>query len=225
MDQSGSLRWLLASDPGPKATVGEVARAVRSKSPPTNQGGGRWRKPKQPGGSPTAASRVRSLEAALKGLGPEEQAIRAGLEVSWAAAREKVAKFRGHDRSRGRCKQERTRQSTSCGTRGALERTDCGVQGIRRTCRETVAQVGSRRSCRKCIIGARPNTCCVGGRSSRSIASAPPAPTAVSWLEAELSRLWAELATTRTATPGDQPAKKPILREDFAPITVEEARL
>ena len=87
------------------------------------------------GSSPTA----RSLEAALKVLGPEEQAIRAGLKVSLQraqeeskklfveqrsscspdsveVAREKVAKFggpRGLFRSRGRCCQERARQGTN----------------------------------------------------------------------------------------------------------------
>ena len=46
-------------------------------------------------------------------------------------------------RSRGRRNQERTRQSTNCGTREAFDRTYSGVQETCRMYRETVAQVGN----------------------------------------------------------------------------------
>ena len=60
--------------------------------------------------------------------------------------------------------------------------------------------------------------------AARVVAPPPPASIAVSDLEAEVARLRAELAATH-ATPADQPAKKPRLREDFVPNTVEEAGL
>ena len=56
---------------------------MSTKFPPTSQGGVRWRKP--------VPVRV-SPEAALKVLGPEEQAIRAGLEVSLQRAQEEAKK-------------------------------------------------------------------------------------------------------------------------------------
>ena len=118
-------------------SVGSSWIEVQSRQPQRNSHqptkGGRWRKPVFVGSSPTA----RSLEAALKVLGPEEQAIRAEVSLqraqgeskklfveqrsscspdSMEAAREKVAKFggpRGLFRSRGRCCQERARQGTN----------------------------------------------------------------------------------------------------------------
>ena len=60
--------------------------------------------------------------------------------------------------------------------------------------------------------------------AARVVAPPPPPSTAVSDLEAEVARLRAELAATHV-TPADQPAKKPRLREDFVPNTVEEAGL
>ena len=75
------------------------------------------------------------------------------------------------------------------------------TEQIRRTGQKTVGQVGSRKRCRKRIVGGRASTFC----------PPPPALTAVSDLEAEVARLRAELAATHV-TPSDQPAKKPRLR-------------
>ena len=204
----------------------------------------------QGGGSPTATSRVRSFEAVMKVLGPEEHAIRAGLEVSLqcaqeeakkptveqrssrspdsvvAAAREKVAKLeKVLEVLEGRCDQERTRQGTSCGTREASGSADCGVQGFCQTWRETLAQVGSRKSCRNRFVGAKLSTSCpVGGRSSMPVASATPTNSCFR----VGSGSFPSPSGTRTAPPTDQPGDqfaKPRLREDFVPHTVEEAGL
>ena len=64
-----SVQWPLAQKNPPKAEPNNLSG-----------GGRRWRK-KPESGSP-ADSRVRSLEAALKVLGPEDQVVREGLEAS-----------------------------------------------------------------------------------------------------------------------------------------------
>ena len=54
-------------------------------------GGGRWRKNPE-SGSPTATNRVRTFQAALKVLGPDEQVVREGLEASLHRAKAEVQK-------------------------------------------------------------------------------------------------------------------------------------
>ena len=228
MDQSGSPE-LVAIDPGPKATVREVAAAVGSRCKagnvdevPTNQP--RWRTMEE---ASTSAGFSHSNKQ-----GPQS---RSSVDRCWVQRNrrfEQCSRFLCNVPRRKRrspmwnsdllvhlvrvdAVRNALEKARVCGTREASGRADFGMQGLCRTNRETAAQVGSRKSCRKRFIGARASTSCpVGGRSN-------PPPTAVAELEAEVSRLRSELAATRTAPPadqpGDQPAKKPQLREDFVP--------
>ena len=80
MDQSGSSRGLVAIDPGPKAMVREMAAAVGLRCKAGNVDEVRCFPQQQ------------AESAVLKVLGPEEQAIRAGLEVSLQRAQEEAKK-------------------------------------------------------------------------------------------------------------------------------------
>ena len=219
-------------------------------------GGGRWRKNPE-SGSPTATNRVRTFQAALKVLGPDEQVMREGLEASLqrakaevqkpstqqrisqtpdsvvAVPREKVAKLvkvmevlQGStgaevdairialDRARVAAQEKPlTEQIADC--KGFVERAQRRLIKLEaeRDAENALLEEGRARLARLEAQAA-----------ARVVAPPPPPSTAVSDLEAEVARLRAELAATHV-TPEDQPAKKPRLREDFVPNTVEEAGL
>ena len=163
--------WLVTIDSGPKATVKEVAAAVRSRCKagstdevPTNQP--RWPTMEEafPGwwfshsNKQGAQSRSSVESSGSRGAG------RAGLEVSlrgrkrrsplWntrspdsvetrVAKLEKVLESSRAPQEQRSMNQERTRQGTNCGTREASGGADFGVQGF--CSRETVAQVEAKR--------------------------------------------------------------------------------
>ena len=144
---------------------------------------------------------VRSFQAALKVLGPEEKAVREGLKASLQRAIAEAQKPR----------------SFSADCKEFVERAQKRLVKLEaeRDAENALLEEGRARLARLEAQAA-----------ARVVAPPLPAPTAVSDLEAEVSRLTAELAATRAAVVDpdcqDPDPKRPCRREEFIPNFDEE---
>ena len=231
--------------------IGEVEMAELEKKS--------WPKSKLAEVDRAPTNRMRSFQAALKILGPEEKAVREGLDASLqraiaeaqkpsvqqrisltpdfvvAAACEKVAKL---ERVMG-VLQGTTGEEVDA-IKIALDRARVAAQEIPLTeqiadcngfverAQKRLVKLEAERDAENALLeeGRARLALLEAQAAARVVGQPPPAPTAVSDLEAEVSRLKAELAATRAAVVDpdcqDPDPKRPCRREEFIPNCDEE---
>ena len=245
--------------PRPKAEKWPAATKKGQETP--SNGGGRWRRSSQPeSGSSATTSRVRSLEAALKVLGPEEHVVREGLEASLQRAKAEAQKPSGQQRisqtpeslvaaAREKvCKLERVMEVLQ-GTTGAevdaiktaLDRARVAAQekplteqiaeckGFVERAQRRLSKLEAERDAENALLEeGRARLARLQAQAATHTTAPPPPPvtTNVSELEAEVSRLRAELAAranpSRDSRPEGPVLKRQCRREEFVPQCDEE---